>query len=140
MTLRRRTFLLSGLSIAAAGIPRLGWAQAAWSLDDFLALSSRLTGFPVSALNKAAGAFILKSFEDRGMLPALRELSSQTDTSSTLTKEIIATWYSGECQTKAGPAVATHDQALAWHSAPYLHPPGVCGGAFGHWSEPSTAI
>lgn len=69
------------------------------------------------------------------MLPALTKLSSQMDANTSLTKEIVATWYSGVCQTSAGPAVATHDQALAWHSAPYLHPPGVCGGAFGYWSE-----
>ncbi|MBV6271692.1 sorbitol dehydrogenase family protein [Alcaligenaceae bacterium CGII-47] len=137
---RRRAILLSGLAIATTGVPRPGLTQTVWSLDEFLTLSSHLTGFPVTALDRTVGTFILQSFEDRGMLPALRMLSGQTDTNPPLTKEIIATWYTGICQTTTGLAVATHDQALVWHSAPYLHPPGICGGAFGYWSEPPTLI
>lgn len=140
MTPRRRALLLSGLSIAATGIPRLPRAQATSSLDEFLALSSQLTGFPVSALDRTAGAMILKSFEDRGMLPALTRLSDQTNANTPLTQEIVATWYSGVCETNSGPVVVSHDQALVWKSAPYLHPPGQCGGAFGYWSEPPTSL
>lgn len=125
MTIRRRAILLSTVAAAVAGLPRLGMAQAAAPLDDFLALSARLTGFPVSALSAGVGELLLKSFQTRGELQA-----------PALSAEIIAAWYSGVSQTAAGPVVVTHDQALVWHSADFLHPPGQCGGAFGYWSLP----
>lgn len=137
MRLRRRDILLTGLSATAATWPQLGWAQAAWSLKDFLGVSARLTGFPVAQLSTSAGAVLLKSFQERGVLPALSTLpaTAPLSASAAWSQDIVAAWYSGVYQSPAGARVATHDEALVWHCADFMHPPGQCGGAFGHWSE-----
>ena len=136
MTIRRRTILLSAIAAATAGFPLMGVAQAAAPVDDFMALSARLTGFPVSELSASVGAVLLKSFQAQGALQTLGQLGPKASLSPALNAEIISAWYSGISQTPAGPVVVTHDEALVWHSADYLHPPGQCGGAFGYWSTP----
>lgn len=123
MTIRRRSILLSTVAMATAGWPLMGVAQAAAPVDDFLALSARLTGFKVSELSASVGAMLLQSFQSQTALKGPK-----------LNQEIIAAWYSGISQTPAGPVVVTHQEALVWRSAAYLHPPGQCGGAFGYWS------
>lgn len=136
MTFRRRDLLLTGLSAAAAASwPQASWAQAAWSAPDFLNVSARLTGFPVAQLNPGVGAALLKTLQARGSLPALNTLSPN----SALSKEIVATWYSGIAHTAAGPVVLTHEDALMWRCADFMHPPGQCGGAFGYWAEPPAS-
>lgn len=122
MTIRRRTILLSTVATATAGWPQLGVAQAAGPVGDFLALSARLTGFPVSALSAGVGAMLLKSFQAQGAQPGPGQLAANTTRSPALDAEIIAAWYSGVSQTAAGPVVVTHDEALVWHSADFLHP------------------
>ena len=104
MKIRRRAVLLSTVAVATTGWSQWGMAQSVASVDDFMALSARLTGFPVSALSA----------------------------------EIVAAWYSGVVTTPTGPKVVTHSEALVWHSAEFLHPPGQCGGAFGHWATPPS--
>ena len=136
MTIRRRAILISTVAAATAGWPQLGAAQAAAPVDDFLALSARLTGFPVSALSAGVGALLLESFQTRLALQAPGQLAATATLSSTLSAEIIDAWYSGVITTAAGPVVVTHDEALVWHCADFLHPPGQCGGEFGHWSTP----
>lgn len=136
MTIRRRAILLSTVAVATAGWPLMGTAQAAAPVDDFLALSARLTGFQVSELSASVGAMLLKSFQAQGALQASGPLSSNPPLSPALNADIISAWYSGIRQTPAGPVVVTHDEALVWHSAGFLHPPGQCGGAFGYWSTP----
>ncbi len=136
MTIRRRAMLLSTVAVATAGWPQLGAARAAAPLNSFLALSARLTGFPVSALSAGVGAMLLQSFQAQGALKAPGQLAKNATLSPALTADIIAAWYSGVSQTAAGPVVVTHDDALVWHSADFLHPPGQCGGAFGYWSTP----
>ena len=136
MTTGRRAILLTTVAAATAGWPQLGLAQTAAPVDDFLALSARLTGFPVSALSAGVGALLLESFQARGALQAPGQLASSAALSPTLSVEIIEAWYSGVITTAAGPVVVTHEEALVWHCADFLHPPGQCGGAFGHWSTP----
>lgn len=136
MTFRRRDVLLTGLSAAAAASwPHMSWAQATWSAPEFLTMSARLTGFPVAQLNPSVGAALLKTLQARGSLPALNTLSP----SSALSQEIVATWYSGIANTAAGPVVLTHEDALMWRCADFMHPPGQCGGAFGYWAEPPAS-
>lgn len=128
MTIRRRAILLSTVAATTAAWPQLGTTKAAPPLDAFMALSARLTGFPVSALSASVGVMLLKSFPAQTALKA--PLSPKRNA------QIIAAWYSGVRPTAAGPVVVTHAEALVWHSADFLHPPGQCGGAFGHWSLP----
>ena len=130
MTISRRAILLSTVAASTAAWPQLGAAQPATLLEGFMALSARLTGFPVSALGAGVGEFLLKSYQARG------QLAVNAKPSATLSAEIIAAWYSGVCQTAVGPVIVTHDEALVWRSADFLHPPGQCGGAFGYWSTP----
>lgn len=130
MTIRRRTILLSTLAASTTAWPQLGAAQPATPLNDFMALSARLTGFPLSALSAGVGASLLGSYQ------ALGHFAANATASPTLHADIAAAWYSGVSQTAAGPVVVTHDEALVWQSADFLHPPGQCGGAFGYWSTP----
>ncbi len=136
MTIRRRAMLISTVAAATAGWPVLGMAQTAAPVDGFLALSARLTGFPVSQLSAGVGALLLKSFQAQGALKAPGQLAANAAVSPALSAEIITAWYSGVSQTKSGPVVVTHDDALVWQSADFLHPPGQCGGAFGYWATP----
>ncbi len=136
MTISRRAILLSTVAASTAAWHPLGVAHAAAPVDDFLALSARLTGFPVSALNAGVGAMLLQSFQAQGALQAPGQLAANAVLSPVLNAEIIAAWYSGVSQTATGPVVVTHDEALVWRSADFLHPPAQCGGAFGHWSTP----
>lgn len=137
MTIHRRAILLSAVAIASAGWPQWGTAQSPASVDDFMALSARLTGFPASALSAGVGALILRAFQARGVLQP-KDLAADAALGPTLSAEIIAAWYSGVVTTVAGPEVLTHSEALVWQSAEFLHPPGQCGGAFGYWAHPPS--
>ena len=142
MSVRRRDLLLTGLSAATATWPQLGWTQTTWSLPEFLAVSARLTGFPVAQLSTSAGAVLLKSFQERGVLPAPSTVSATAPLppAAPWSQAVVAAWYSGVYETPAGPRVATHDEALMWHSADFMHPPGQCGGGFGYWSEAPLSV
>lgn len=133
MAIPRRAVLLSTLAAAMGGWPLMGGTQplaqaqtpSQASVNDFLALSAGLTGFAMSELSASVGAMLLQSFQAQATLKGPK-----------LNQEIIAAWYSGIRQTPAGPVVVTHQDALVWRSAAFLHPPGQCGGAFGYWSTP----
>ena len=133
---RRRALLLSGLSVAVAELSGPCFAQTSLLPGEFLALSSRLTGVPVTALGIDTAGFILKCLQERHPTSALSALYAQPHADSELSREVVAAWYSGLCQTTTGTVVATHDRALVWHSTSFMHPPGICGEAFGHWSDP----
>lgn len=135
----RRTVLLAVLATAAAKLPVRLLAQPGFSLESFVELSARLTGAPASTLDLAAARVIYDAFDGRGLLPALASLSGQTEPEGVgqqLADEVVEVWYSGICETANGPVVATHTAALLWGSAPFLHPPGVCGGVTGYWGDP----
>ncbi len=136
MTIRRRAMLLSTVAVSTAAWPQFGAAQAAAPPGDFMALSARLTGFPVSALSAGVGAMLLKSFQAQWALQAPEQLAENAALSPQMKADIISAWYSGVTNTAAGPVVVTHDEALVWQSADFLHPPGQCGGGFGYWSTP----
>lgn len=137
MKIRRRAVLLSTVAVATTGWSQWGMAQSVASVHDFMALSARLTGFPVSALSAGVGALLFEGFQARGSLPA-KAIASNASVSPALSAEIVAAWYSGVVTTPTGPKVVTHSEALVWHSAEFLHPPGQCGGAFGHWATPPS--
>jgi len=143
----RRTVLFSWLALALAGRSLPLFAQPAVSLDDFLSLSARLAGLPVSVFDRQAAHFMLDAYRQRGLMPDLIRLASQTDLQSAalhhgtdghLANELLAAWYSGVCMTVEGPVVVTYTSALIWGAAPFIHPQGACGGATGYWSEPPT--
>ena len=135
----RRTVLFSGLALASAGLPVPLFAQTAFSLDDFLALSARLTGVPAARLDRQAALIIYEAARERGLLPQLARLAAHPGgigPESQLANEVVAAWYSGICRTADAVALATYTSALLWTSASFLHPPGTCGGATGYWGDP----
>ena len=134
MTIKRRKLLLATLAASAAAVPQLSAAKSATPVANFLALSARLTGFPLSALNADVGAALLASLKASGALKVSDSLVANANLSPALRAEIISAWYTGVSQAPAGAVVVTHSEALIWRSADFLHPPGQCGGAFGHWS------
>ena len=136
MPIRRRKLLLATLAASAVAVTQLSAAKSATPAANFLALSARLTGFPLSALNADVGAMLLASLKASGRLKVSDSLTANANLSSALRAEIISAWYGGVSQTPAGEVVVTHSDALVWRSADFLHPPGQCGGAFGHWSVP----
>jgi hypothetical protein len=138
----RRAVLLSGLAVATTSLPHQIFAQTDFSLDDFIALSSTLTGAPVSALDVHAARIMLDAFRERGLSTALAQLANQASpgvTASPLRNEVVAAWYSGVCKTAKGSVVATYTQALCWRNSTFLHPAGWCGGATGYWGQPPVA-
>ena len=108
MQLRRRAF------IAALGLVT-PWFRAAphaqsFSLDDFLALSSRLTGY--TDLDRKIGGTLLNNLLASDMAARLARPDAP-----------------GEAR------VVTHTGALQWRALG-MPAPGLCDGPFGTWARP----
>jgi Membrane bound FAD containing D-sorbitol dehydrogenase len=136
-TLGRRAFFAAATYIAAWCSPLGRMAGAAQpqkqspSLDDFLALSSRLTGR--TDLDRAAAAVFLKGLLDT---PGNAERLMRPD--AALEREIIVSWYTGTYDVRGERRLATHTGALQWR-AMGVAVPGACAGRFGAWSQPPRA-
>jgi D-sorbitol dehydrogenase-like protein len=104
------------------------------SLDEFIALSSKLTGFAAADLSRDLAPLYLGSLQVIAQPEDLRELAGATKPSP-LGDKLIDYWYSGVYDTPNGPAVATYTEALAWKSVGYTSAPTVCGGETGYWSR-----
>ncbi|MFO1147996.1 MAG: sugar dehydrogenase complex small subunit [Alsobacter sp.] len=134
----RRT-VVGGLGVAlAAGLvpgtqPR---AQTGLDLDRFLDLSSSLTGAPLDALDRDAAASLLAAFQAAGRARDLVTLAADPAGDPALATELVAAWYSGLYDTRAGTAVATYNGALVWRALAFTKPLGNCGGETGYWSQP----
>lgn len=138
----RRSVLFAGLAAASACLPLRLQAREGFSLDDFIALSSRLTDAPVATLDREAARIMYEAFDKRGLLPDIARLARQThprDVRSQFGDEIVAAWYSGVCLSAHGPVVAAYTSALIWTTTSFLHPPGTCGGPTGYWGDPPAA-
>jgi len=105
------------------------------TLDEFLAISAQLTGFPASALDPHLATLYLASLRTAGDPTALRAVGATT-APSPLADAVIRCWYSGIYDTPNGPAVATYTDALAWRAVGYTTAPTSCHGATGYWAEP----
>lgn len=114
---------------ALLGIALLGShshsAATAISLDEFLALSERLTGR--TGLDRKAGRLYLASF--------LPDIARRGVSHPELEQAIILAWYTGVYQTGGKSHVATHSGALVW-KAQGTAAPGTCSGEMGFWSKP----
>jgi hypothetical protein len=105
----------------------VGVAQV-FTLDEFVALSSRLTGR--RDLDRDTAEILLKAFL---ATPGHAERLRQPD--SALEREIIAAWYTGVSTVGDQPRLATHTGALQWRALG-IPAPGTCSGRFGAWAEP----
>lgn len=127
--LGRRAFL-AAVAVCSPLSRLLGAAAApAVSLDEFLALSSRLTGHV--DLNRQAAAVFLKA------LVATPEKAAQLRRpDAALQRAIIVAWYTGAHDVGGERQLATHTGALKWRAIG-VPVPGACAGRFGAWAQPA---
>jgi hypothetical protein len=127
------TGVLAALAGATSGIPVRLHATSAVTLDQFLALSKRLTvttDLDPEIGNKLLGGFLAAGHGDD--LAKLVAGGSEVD----LADAIVAAWYAGVYDTGHGLAVATFDRALLWNAMTFTKPFAECGGETGYWSLP----
>ena len=124
--MRRREFV-AALALVAPCFRATARAQS-FSLDDFLALSARLTGH-ADLDREAAGRFLKNLLATPGSAARL----AHPDPS--LERDIIVAWYTGVHQVRGEARLVTHAGALQWR-AMGMPAPGTCVGPFGTWAKP----
>jgi hypothetical protein len=129
-TIGRRAFL-AGAALLSPFVRAAGAGQPP-SLDDFLAMSSRLTGH--SDLDREVGAAILQTIV---RLPDGASRLARRD--AALEREIVAAWYTGICAIGGERRLVTHTAALQWRVLG-MPAPGTCTGRFGGWSQPPRTV
>ncbi|MGH9347608.1 MAG: sugar dehydrogenase complex small subunit [Vicinamibacterales bacterium] len=151
--LGRRAFLLL-VSLVSAVAPLRGVARAATAgatqaspsaLDDFLALSVRLTGR--AKLDRGIARTYLDALQSvPGNRQLIADLSSgglesrrRTPAHVALEQDIIAAWYTGTYEVDGRRHLATHAGALMW-SVLGRPAPGICASARASWSRPPRAM
>lgn len=137
-----RRGLLAGVAAAiaaagAVGFPSVLYAQANITLDEFVALSERLT--QTHDLDRGVARTLLGGFLVTGNGAALAQLANRRDEDGPVANAIVAAWYSGIYQTGNGMAVASLDRALLWNVLTFTKPPAFCGGETGYWANPPEA-
>lgn len=124
--LGRRAFLT--VLAFASPLARLAGVAQSFPLDDFVRLSSRLTGR--TDLDRAAAAAILK-----GLLATPANAARLMEPDAAMEREIIMAWYTGLYDLRGERRLATHAGALQWRAIG-VPVPGSCAGRFGAWSQP----
>ena len=125
-TVGRRAFLAAIALIAPAF--RTSPRAQSFSVDDFLALSSRLTGYD-NLDREAAGIFLKNLLATPGNIVRLARPDAA------LERDIIVAWYSGVHQVRGEAQLVTHSGALQWRALS-MPAPGTCVGPFGSWAKP----
>ena len=130
MQLGRRAF------IAALGLVT-PWFRAAphaqsFSRDNFLALSSRLTGY--TDLDRKIGGILLNN-----LLAAPDTAARLARPDAALERDIIVAWYTGVQQVRGEARLVTHAGALQWRALG-MPAPGLCAGPFGTWAKPPRSL
>jgi hypothetical protein len=128
--LGRRAFV-TALAFLSPLLEMVGVAQE-FSLDDFLALSSRLTGR--RDLDRDGAAILLKALL---ATPGNAQKLKQPD--AALEREIIVAWYTGMYTLRGEQRLATHTGALQWRALG-MPAPGTCAGRFGAWADPPRPV
>ena len=127
--LGRRAFLAIVASMAPLVRLADGAQAPSFSLDEFIALSSRLTGH--TALNRTAAAAFLE-----GLLATPGAALRLRQPDAALERDIILAWYTGAHDVRGERQLATHAGALKWRALG-IPVPGTCAGRFGAWAQPS---
>ena len=126
MQLGRRAF------IAAVGLLAPWFRQPPpappLSLDNFLALSSRLTAY--TDLDRSTGSAILNNLL---AAPGMAARLARPD--AALERDIIVAWYTGVQEGPGDARVVTHTGALEWRALG-MAAPGLCAATFGAWAKP----
>lgn len=141
----RRAFIVL---LATVVCPLRSWARAlvsaspgaqlpTVSLDDFLALSARLTGH--ERLDPALAKTYLDAFTATpaaaARLHALLTGGERTPGHAALAREVVEVWYTGVYRMEGTPHVATHAGALVWQVLG-RPAPGTCVTMTADWSQP----
>jgi hypothetical protein len=128
--LGRRAFL-AAVALLSPFVTKQGNTPAL-SVDDFLQLSSRLTGH-TSLDRDAAGVFLNAILATPDGARRLRQPDDAFE------REIIAAWYTGIHEFGGERRLATHTGALQWRALG-MPAPGTCAGRFGDWSTAPRAL
>jgi Membrane bound FAD containing D-sorbitol dehydrogenase len=128
--LRRRAFLTVVAFLSP--LARIMGVAQSFSLEDFVRLSSRLTGR--TDLDRAAAAAILK-----GLLSTPGNAARLMQLDAAMEREIITAWYTGMYDVGGERRLATHAGALQWRAIG-VPVPGTCAGRFGAWSQPPRTL
>lgn len=123
--LGRRAFVAA---VALVAPFRASTRAQSFSLDDFLALSSRLTGH--TDLDREAAGIFLKNLL---VTPGIAARLARPD--AALERDIIVAWYTGVHQVRGEAQLVTHTGALQWRALG-MPVPGTCVGPFGTWADP----
>ena len=127
MKLGRRAFLVA-LCVIAPVFRHTTRAQS-FTIDDFLALSSRLTGH--ADLDRDTAAILLNNLlATPGINAARLALPDRA-----LERDIIVAWYTGAHVVRGKAQRVTHTSALQWRALE-MPAPGTCVGRFGVWANP----
>jgi len=134
-----RRAILAGVAAAilaagAAGFPATVYAAADITVDQFLALSKRLTG--ADDLDAEIAQTLLGGFIATGHGADLERLLKSDTSVPDLANAIVAAWYSGLYRGTDGETVATYTDALLWTALSFTKPMGDCGGETGYWAGP----
>ncbi len=122
----------------------LGNSASAANLQQFLDLSSELTGFPTSELNAERAQILLDLLMDSNLRDALVS-AMKADTSEVkdeLAEVMITFWYAGIIAIQNDVSVDTYIDALVWKSVWFATPKTVCSPIPNDWSlppEPATS-
>lgn len=126
MQLGRRAFI-AALGMVIPWFRAMPPAQSV-SLDNFLALSVRLTGY--TDLDRTIGGILLNN-----LLTAPGTAARLARPDAALERDIIVAWYTGVQEVRGEAHVVTHAGALQWRALGMLAP-GLCAGPFGTWAKP----
>ena len=136
-TIARRSLIIGGASAATLAAVPLALPQDTITVDQFRALSARLTGVAMPDLDVTAAGKLLAGFISLGRGDDLARLAADPGmTGGALGNDIVAAWYSGSYATRAGEAAIDLPKALLWNALDFTKPRGECARAANNWAEP----
>jgi hypothetical protein len=137
-TISRRGLILGSASAASLAIafPLSAGMGDTITVEQFRALSARLTGASLGDLDMGAAAKLLDGFISMGVAADLARLAADPGASAgTLATDIVAAWYSGLYEARDGLATISLASALLWEALDFTKPSGFCGGRLGYWAD-----
>jgi hypothetical protein len=137
-SISRRQIISAAIAASALSVPT--WCLASgFSVNEMILLSAKLTQKSPNLFLPVIAQKMLEAYAQRGFTHRLQALLANPESDLELANEIVASWYSGIAETLQGPQVITYNNALMWSAAPFLHPPGNCGGLTNYWTlSPSS--
>ncbi|MEI9900746.1 MAG: sugar dehydrogenase complex small subunit [Hyphomicrobium sp.] len=124
-------------AVGVAGFPTKLYADADITVDQFIALSKKLT--EKDDLDAALAGKLLGGFLAIGKGPDLAALIAGEHIDDDLANAIVAAWYSGLYDSGWGEEVLTFNHALVWQALTFAAPPGNCAGPMGYWADPPAS-